>query len=208
MLLFTLCVKNINACFQAAVGCIHLKTDDRLLNFYRNKNVCINLACALPSKYSESPDKVPQALTSEPLFVLSSVHSSGLISRKPLGIILQPISCCQGSYWRIVRPAAGNLVLQFLPAVTLPHLLWQPLQLPAVPGNIHEPLSCFSIKLIQIVNGRYFTVFDICWGNIWSWNRILLGELSGEIAISKHCNIVLFPQTWPVTLAKLLWVSL
>lgn len=56
------------------------------------------------------------------------------LSRESLGFVLWPVSRCPGS-WDTVGPAAGNLLLQLLPALMLPHLLQQQLQLPAVPGD-------------------------------------------------------------------------
>lgn len=57
-----------------------------------------------------------------------------IFSSEPLGDIIPTISRCSG-YRGTVRPAAGKLFLQPLPAAVLPGLLRQPVQLPAVPGE-------------------------------------------------------------------------
>lgn len=124
------------------------------------------------TSYFKLPDSAET--TSHRLYSSSSRSHRVLfvfVSRDPLSIVPQPISRCQGSYRGTVWPPAGTPLLQFLPAFALPHLLWKPLQLPAVPGEPQQRQSVWSGA------NEGVSVGPACWIRWFDRNFKQLGEL-------------------------------
>lgn len=66
---------------------------------------------------------------------------------------------CLGSSRGPVGPAAGKLFLQLLPAGALLVLLWQPVQLPAVPGKRRRQHSSVT-ETVSLLTTAVFLIGD------------------------------------------------
>lgn len=102
-----------------------------------------------------------------------------IFSSEPHGDVIPATGWCSGSSRGTVRAAAGKLFLQLLPAVVLPVLLQQPVQLPAVPGEQRRQRStppssqinrnCLTVHNSRFLNGRSMAAWNMCC-NDWCWS--------------------------------------